>query len=305
MGPYVIRRLLQTVPTIIGITIITFLVMRVGGDPASVVLGETATREAVAAYRAEHGYDRPVIVQYLTYMADALTGDLGTSVRYGVPVAELLLARLPATLELGLIAVVLTVFIAIPIGVLAALRPSGPLDVMARSLALLGQAVPGFFLGIVLILVFAVTLGWLPTGGRGTAAHVVLPAATLAAFMIALVVRFTRSSMRDVLRQDFVRTARAKGVSEFAIVRKHVTRNALIPIITVIGLQAAAVFSGALVTETVFSWPGVGRLMVQAVYSRDLPLVQATVMFGTLAVVAVNLVVDIAYGLIDPRVRYE
>ena len=304
MGRYFVQRLLQTVPTILGITVITFLVLRLSGDPAFMVLGETATPEAVATYRSQHGLDRPLHLQYLQFMGGVVTGDLGSSLRYQEPVGRLLLSRLPATLELSLAAILFSLLIGIPVGVISAVRPSGAGDFVVRGLALMGQAIPGFFLGIVLIMLFSVQLHWFPTGGRGGFQHLVLPTVTLGAFMVALIVRFTRSSMRDVLRQDYIRTARAKGLFQRRVVLRHAFKNALIPVITITGLQTAAVFSGAIVTETVFSWPGLGRFLVQAVYGRDFPVVQATVLLITVAVVAINLIVDLVYGLVDPRIQY-
>jgi ABC-type dipeptide/oligopeptide/nickel transport system permease component len=304
MGAYALRRIAEAVPTLLGITIVTFLFMRVGGDPATLVLGETATREAVASYRQEHGLDRPIVEQYIKYMTGVVRGDLGTSVRYQAPVSRILIDRLPATAELGLVAVALAVVIGIPLGILTGVRSLGAFGALLRSVPLLAQAVPGFFLGLVLIMLFSVRLQWLPTGGRGSVAHLVLPALTLAALMVALIMRMTRSSLRDVLRQDYVRTARAKGLGQVSVIFRHALRNALIPVVTVVGLQAAALFSGAVVTETVFAWPGVGRLLVQSVYSRDLPMVQAIVLFGTASVVSMNLAIDLAYALIDPRTRY-
>ncbi len=304
MGRYLVKRLLQAIPTLLGITVITFLVLRLSGDPAYMVLGETATREAIATYRAQHGLDKPLHLQYLQFMRGALTGDFGNSLRYQEPVGRLLLSRLPATVELSLAAILFSLLVGVPVGLLSATRPASAEDFVIRALALLGQAIPGFFLGIVLIMLFSVHLHWFPTGGRGGFQHLVLPTVTLGAFMVALIARFTRSSLRDVLGQDYIRTARAKGLYRRRVILRHAFKNALIPVVTITGLQTAAVFSGAIVTETVFSWPGLGRFMVQAVYGRDFPVVQATVILITGVVVLINLIVDLIYGFVDPRIQY-
>ena len=284
---------------------ITFAVLRLTGSPATMVLGEMATPEAIAAYRAEHGLDAPLHIQYLRFMRSALVGDFGLSVRYREPVGKLLLERLPATLQLSGAALILSLVVGIPIGIFSAVRRSGFVDFLVRITVLLGQAIPGFYLGILMIMLFAVRLGWFPTGGRGGLKHLVLPSIALGTYLVVLIVRFTRSSMLEVLHQDYIRTARGKGLPQHSVVLRHALRNAMIPLVTVIGLQTATIFSGAIVTETVFSWPGLGRFTVQAVLGRDFPIVQTVVLFVTVMVVFINLVVDIIYGLLDPRIRYE
>lgn len=305
MAQYILRRLLQVIPTIIGISIITFAVLRLTGDPAVMVLGDKATPEALAAYRAEHGLDAPPHIQYLRYMHRALVGDFGVSLRYREPVGKLLLDRLPATLQLGAAAMVLSLVLGTPIGIFSAVRRSGFLDLLIRIMVLIGRAIPGFYLGILLIMLFAVQLGWFPAGGRGGLRHLVLPSIALGTYLVALIVRFTRSSMLDVLRQDYIRTAKAKGLPYSAVILRHALKNAMIPLVTVIGLQTAAILGGAIVTETVFSWPGLGRFTVQAIYARDFPVVQAVVLFVAILVVFINLVVDIIYAFLDPRIHYE
>lgn len=305
MGAYLLRRLLQTIPTLLGVSLIAFLVLRLTGDPAIMVLGEMATEEALATYRAEHGLDAPLHIQYLRYMGDVFTGDFGVSLRYREPVARLLLQRLPATLQLGAAALLFSLVLGIPIGIFSAIRRSGGVDLAVRSLVLLGQAVPGFYLGILLIILFGVRLRWFPTGGRGTPQHLILPTIALGTYLVALVVRFTRSTMLDVLRQDYIRTATAKGLPQRVVVLRHAMKNAMIPLVTVIGLQTAVVFSGAIVTETVFSWPGLGRLVVQAIYARDFPIVQTAILLVATLVIFVNLAIDMIYALLDPRIRYE
>lgn len=305
MTRYIVRRLLYLIPTMIGLSIISFAVMRLTGDPAVMVLGDSATREVLEAYRVEHGLDAPLHIQYLRYMGGVLVGDFGESLRYRLPVGKLLMMRLPATLELGGSALALSLVVGIPIGVLSAVRRSGFVDYFLRGIVLLAQAVPGFYLGILLILVFAVKLGWLPTGGRDGLRNLVLPTIALGTYLVALIVRFTRSAMLDVLHEDYVRTAQAKGLRPRRVIFGHAFKNAMIPLVTVIGLQTAVLMGGAVVTETVFAWPGLGRFTVDAIYARDFPVVQTVVLFIAVLVVLINLVVDIVYGFVDPRVRHE
>jgi peptide/nickel transport system permease protein len=301
---YILRRIVQLIPTFIGVTLVTFVVLRMTGDPAMMVLGEMASQEALAAYRAQFGLDQPIHVQYIRFMGDALRGDFGTSLRYSEPVGRLILDRLPATLQLGAASILFAVILGIPIGIFSAIRRSGVLDFVVRSVVLLGQAVPGFYLGILLIIIFAVQLRWFPTGGRGGLEHLVLPTIALGTSLMALIVRFARSAMLDVLRNDYIRTARAKGLHPATVVTRHALKNAMIPLVTVIGLQVAVVFSGAIVTETVFSWPGLGRMIVQAIYARDFPVVQTAVLFVAAVVIGINLIVDIIYAFLDPKIRY-
>jgi peptide/nickel transport system permease protein len=258
MGTYILRRVVQVIPTFIGISLITFFVLRLTGDPATMVLGEMATEEALQEYRARFGLDDPLHVQYLRYIGGLMTGDMGVSLRYSEPVGRLLLERLPATLQLGASALLFAIAIGIPVGIFSALSPNKVLDFLIRTIVLLGQAIPGFYLGILLIMLFSVKLGWLPTGGRGDFRHLILPTITLGTALAALIVRFTRSAMLDVMRNDYIRTANAKGLQRQTVVLRHALRNAMIPLVTIIGLQTAAIFSGAIVTETVFSWPGGG-----------------------------------------------
>ncbi len=303
MGAYILRRLILAIPTLIGVSLIAFVLVRVSGDPARFVLGDTANEAALQSFRDEHGLDEPLVMQFLQYNADLLRGDLGTSIRYEVPVSTLIEERIGATLELGLAAYLISIVIGTAGGILAALRSGGNLDRSIRGTAFLAQSVPSFYLGLILILFVSVRLGWLPTGGRGGIRHLILPTLTLSSVFIATIIRFTRSSILDVLGQDYVRTARAKGLSHSTVVMRHVLRNALIPLLTVLALQSAVVFSGAIVTETVFSWPGMGRLVVSSIQTRDYPVVQGTVVVITTFVILLNILVDIAYGQIDPRVK--
>lgn len=305
MTRYVIGRLIQAIPTLIGVSIIAFIAMRALGDPAILVLGEAATPEAIAQYRHEQGLDQPLHVQYINFVGKALGGDLGYSYRYRSPVFPLLMERLPATLTLGLSALSLAILIGVPAGTFAALRRGRRSDAIIRAFALVGQAIPGFFLGLLLIIIFAVQLRWLPTGGSGDWKHLVMPAVSLGVMLMAIIVRFTRSSLLDALRQYYLRTARSKGLAERIVITRHAFRNVLIPLVTVIALQTSVIFSGAVVTETIFGWPGVGRLAVEAVQGRDFPLIQAIVLFISGSVVLVNLCVDISYAFLDPRVRFQ
>lgn len=305
MGRYIARRLLQVIPVLLGITLIAFVLVRLTGDPAAILLPPDTPKEAVAEFQREFGLDQPVPIQYVRFLAKAAQGDFGKSIRYREPVLKLFMERLPATMELAIASMTLAIVIGVPVGVLSAVRRDTWIDHSARVFALFGQAIPSFYLGLMLIIIVAVQLRLLPTGGRGTWQQLILPSITLATFLIALLARFTRGAVLDVLRQDYVRTGRAKGLSEPLLLWRHVMKNAMIPIITVIGLQVAAVFSGAVVTETVFAWPGVGRFMVQAISTRDFPIVQATVMIIALIFVIVNLLVDLAYAWLDPRIRYK
>ncbi len=300
---FLLRRVPQLVVVLFGVSIVTFGMVRLTGDPVTVLLGETATQEAIAQIRSELALDRPVHVQYARFIRNALRGDFGESLRYRQPALTLFVERLPATLELAGAALLLALIIGLPIGITAALRPQSAFDGLVRGLALTGQAIPGFYLGLVAIIVFGAQLRLLPTGGRGSLAHLILPAFTLAAYQAAIVARFARGAMLEVLGEDYIRTARAKGLRRFRVIVQHGLRNALIPVVTIIALQVGTLLSGAVVTETVFSWPGVGRLAVQAIYARDFPIVQVTVMVTAALFVAINLLTDLLYVLLDPRVR--
>lgn len=295
---------MQTIPTLIGISIIAFIAMDIIGDPAHLILGEQATEEAIQQYRVENGLDRPVYIQYFRFLGDMFMGDFGTSLRYHLPVSTLIMERMPSTMLLGTTALLLAIVFGCGLGMISALRAGRPGDDLIRGLALAGQAIPGFYLGMILVLVFSLRLGWFPTGGTGGIRHLVLPSITLASYLVALLFRFTRTSLMDVLNQDYVRTARAKGLTNAAAIRRHALRNALIPIVTVIGLQTSVIFGGAVVTETIFSWPGLGRLIVESLQARDYPVLRAGLLFIATTVIMINLLVDLAYGLIDPRVKH-
>jgi peptide/nickel transport system permease protein len=299
---HLLARLLRLILVWIGITLATFCLLRLSGDPARLVLGELASTDALREFRHLHGLDRPLPEQYMAFVAGVLAGDFGRSLRFEQPILPIILERLPATLELALGSLALSFAVGVPLGVAAALRRDRPVDYVARGLVLLGQGVPNFLLAILMILLFGVGLHWLPTGGRGTWSHLVLPATVLSLLLLPLTVRVTRATMLDVISQDYVRTARSKGLREGTVLGRHALRNAALPILTILGVQTASLLGGSIVTETIFSWPGVGRLIVSAIFARDFPLVQAAVLVVATAVVAVNFVVDSLYGVLDPRI---
>jgi peptide/nickel transport system permease protein len=305
MLQYVARRLLLTLPVLVGILLISFMLTHLSGDPTDLILTPDTPEAARDAFREKHGLDQPIWIQFYRFAMNAIQGDLGQSLRFNEPATKLVVDRLGATAELAVAAMAIAILIGIPAGVIAAYRRNTPSDLAVRAVTLLGQAVPSFYLGIVSIIVFAVWLRWLPTGGRGSWTHLLLPATTLALNLVALIARTTRSCMLDVLNQDYIRTARAKGLAEGWVVWVHALRNAFIPVLTVIGLQVGLLMGGVVVTETVFSWPGVGRLAVQAIYARDFPVVQAVVLFFALIFVIVNLIVDLLYAALDPRIGYK
>lgn len=302
---YVIKRVLLTLPVLVGVLLISFMLTHLSGDPTDLILAPDVPETARQAFREKHGLDKPIWVQFFNFCVHAIQGDFGNSLRFSNPAISLVTERLGATTELAVAALVLAIAIGIPAGVVAAYWRNTPADLTVRAITLLGQAMPSFYLGILSIIVFAVWLRWVPTGGRGTWAQLILPAATLSLNIVALIARVTRSCMLDVLGQDYIRTARAKGLGENVVVWLHALRNAFIPVLTVIGLQVGLLMGGVIVTETVFSWPGVGRLAVQAIYARDFPVVQAVVLLFALIFVIVNLVVDLLYAALDPRIGYK
>ena len=280
-----------------------FIVLRLSGDPARAMLGPDASPEAIQAFRARHGLDEPIPIQYIDYIANVLRGDFGDSLNGGRPALELFQSRVGATLELGFAAVVIALVIGIPAGILAALTRGSVWDRLAMGAAFVGQSAPNFFVGILLILLFSLQIKALPSSGRGDFSQLVMPAFTLATGLLATLARMSRSSLLEVIGNDYVRTARAKGLSNRAVIVSHTLRNAAIPVVTLLGLWASALIGGAAITETVFAWPGVGRLAVAAVADRDYPVIQLVVIVVAASVVVVNLLVDIAYGLLDPRIR--
>jgi peptide/nickel transport system permease protein len=301
--PYLGRRLIQVIPTLLGVTLVVFLLVRVSGDPTQLLLPETATPEDRVLFRQQHGLDQPLPVQYLRYLVNLARGDLGRSLVDGQSALAVVLERLPATVELTLAALLIAVGVGIPVGVLSAVRRGSLLDRVAMLGALTGQSMATFWVGILLILAFAVQLRWLPVSGREGIRHLVLPALTLSLYMMPLLARMTRSSMLEVWGQDFVRTARAKGLREGAVILRHSLRAALIPVVTVLGLQFGGALAGAIVTESVFAWPGVGTFVLDAIYKRDYPVVQAAVLVVATVYLLTNLAVDLLYVVLDPRIR--
>ncbi|WP_025322613.1 nickel ABC transporter permease [Deferrisoma camini] len=298
------RRLVTLVPTVLGVVTLVFLLVHlVPGDPVDVMLGETANPADKAALRAELGLDRPLAEQYLGYLAGVARGDLGRSILYRRPVAELLAARIPATLELSAAALAVALILAVPLGVAAARRKDTAVDRGSLVASLLGVSIPNFWLGPLLVLAFSVHLRWFPVSGRAGWASLVLPAVTLGTALAAMLTRMLRSSLVEVLGAEYLTAARARGVGEGRVLWVHALRNALLPVITVLGLQMGSLLSGAVVTEAVFSWPGLGTLLLQAIHGRDYPLVQGCVLVISLGYVGVNLLADWAYRWADPRVR--
>lgn len=299
-----IRRLLWAIPVVLGVlTLVFFLIHLIPGDPIDLMLGEQAAQADREALRKALHLDDPIPAQYGRFLSGMLRGDLGRSLRTGRPVSEMIAARYPATLQLAFSALLISLLIAVPIGIYAAVRPNTPADSGALFLSLLGVSIPNFWLGPLLILLFSIKLDWLPVSGRGGPAAVILPALTLGIGMSALLIRMTRSSLLEVVRKDYVLAARAKGLPERAVILKHAFPNALIPLFTVVGLQFGALLTGSIITETIFSWPGLGRLTLQAIQSRDYPLVQGCILAISLTYLFANLLVDLLYAAADPRVR--
>ena len=306
MARFLLRRVVLTVPVLLGVATLVFsLIHLVPGDPVQAMLGESASPQDIMELRARLGLNRPLPVQYGAFLRGLAAGNLGTSLRTNQPVAKAIAERLPATFELAFAAMAVAVVFAIPLGIIAAARAGTGIDRMATTLALLGISVPNFWLGPLLAIVFSVTLGWLPVSGRGTPAHLVLPAVTLGAPLAAVLARMTRASVLEELRELYVLAARARGMSRARAILKHAFRNSLIPIVTVLGLQFGAVLTGAVITETIFAWPGVGRLLIQSISFRDYPLVQGCILLIAITYVSMNLVTDVVYGFLDPRIRYE
>ena len=306
MHRYLIRRLLLTIPVLLGVATLVFsLIHFIPGDPAQAMLGEGAAPEDVAQLRERLGLDRPLVVQYGSFLMGLTRGDLGRSLRNDQPVLQQILERMPATAELAFASMAVAVLIALPLGIIAAVWRGTAIDYSAMTLSLVGISVPNFWLGPLLAIVFAVELGWLPVGGRGTLSHLVLPAVTLGAALAAILARMTRASLLEELREPYVLAARAKGVSRSRAVLHHALRNSLIPIVTILGLQFGVVLTGAVITETIFAWPGIGRLLIQSISFRDYPTVQGCVLLIAVTYVGVNLITDLTYGFLDPRIRVD
>ena len=303
---YLIRRILLTIPVLLGVATLVFaLIHLVPGDPAQAMLGDSASATDVADLRSRLGLDRPLLEQYARFMSGLVQGDLGTSFRTSQPVLIAIAERVPATVELALASMLVAVLVAMPLGIIAAVRRGTPVDYMAMTIALFGISIPNFWLGPMLAIVFAVQLGWLPVSGRGGWESLVLPAISLGAALAAILARMTRASLLEELRELYVRAAQARGVSRARAVLAHALRNSLIPLVTILGLQFGAVLTGAVITETIFAWPGVGRLLIQSISFRDYPLVQGCILLIAVTYVTVNLITDLVYGVLDPRIRYD
>jgi len=304
MSRFLVRRILQSFLVVFGVTVVSYGLIFLTGDPTTVLVPQSQfmTAEEIAEVRHKLGFDRPWMVQYLDYMTDVLHGDLGRSYYHRSPNSKLIAEYMPATIELGM-AAWLFGLLGLPIGMLAASHRGRLIDSISMLIALVGQAMPIFWQGLLLMLVFAVRLKWLPVSGRGNIAHLILPAVTLGSWPMASNARVMRTSILEVLGQDYIRTARSKGLSGASVLFKHALKNAMIPVITMIGLQVGSLLGGAVITETIFAWPGVGRLFIQAVFTQDIPLVQASVIMASLLYVLINLMVDLSYGWLDPRIR--
>ena len=327
MSRYIIRRLIQLIPLLIGISILGFLLVHLSpGDPIRMLLGEDATTEDVARLNAVYGFDQPLHIQYFRWLSNALRGNLGVSIRQGIPVTTLIFERLGATLELAIVSVIIAILLGIPLGIIAAVKRGSIWDYLSMIVALVGVSTPGFWLGLILLSHVALKVDFLPMFGRDGSIfgglwvlftqfridelltglrYVLLPAFSIGTGMMAIITRLTRSSLLEVLGKDYIRTARAKGLSNQIVILKHALRNALLPVITIIGIQFGAMLGGAVVTETVFAWPGVGRLVINAISQRDFPIIQGGVLMMAVIFTLVNLAVDLSYALVNPRIRYD
>jgi ABC-type dipeptide/oligopeptide/nickel transport system permease component len=300
---YALRRLALSLVAMAGVVTIVFLLLHASGDPATLLVTQDATQQDIERIRQAYGLDQPLAVQYARFVARVVRGDLGFSYRQGLPVTELIAERLPATFELALAAIAVAVLLGVPAGLVAAAWRGRALDTAAMTVALLGTSMPSFWLGLLLIIVFGVQLGWLPVSGYGGLRHLLMPACVLGGFYAAQISRLTRTGLLEVLAQDYVRTAAAKGLAGRTVVLKHALRNAALPVLTVLGLSFGHMLGGALVVETIFAWPGLGRLTVQSVLGRDFPVVQGAALMGAAVFLAVNLAIDLLYAWVDPRLR--
>jgi peptide/nickel transport system permease protein len=303
MKGYILKRLFHSIFVLVGISLVVFIILHLTGDPAALLMPMDATPEQVAQFRKEMGFTDPIIVQYWRFFKGTLRGDFGQSFRHSQPALDLVMERMPATIQLTAAAMAIALVVAIPVGIISAIRRNSILDHIGMTGALLGQSTPVFWLGIMLILIFSVTIQWFPSSGRGEIQHLVLPAITLGMFTMARTARMMRSSMLEVMGQEYMKTAKAKGLSPGIVILKHALKNAAIPVITIVGMELGTLLGGAVITETIFAWPGVGRLAVQAIYNRDYPVVQAAVFLLASIFVLVNLIVDLMYTYLDPRVK--
>ena len=306
MMKYLLSRILLFLPAFLGaVTLIFFLIHLIPGDPVEVMLGETASPADKEVLRQELGLDQPLLVQYLRFLSGLASGDLGDSLSQQGRVMDLILRRLPATLELTLAAMGIALMIALPLGIVAAIKRQTWMDHTSLLFSLLGLSIPNFWLGPLLIIVFSIELGWFPVSGRGGLGHLILPSITLGTAMAAVLTRITRSSLLEVIQEDYIKTARGKGLSEWSVWLKHALRNSLLSVITIVGLQFGSLLAGAIITETIFTWPGLGRLTIHAIQTRDYPLAQGCIMLISVSYLVVNLATDLLYKFADPRITYE
>ncbi len=305
MQRYIVSSVTQAVLVLAGVLILVFFMVRATGDPARLMLAREAKPEQVEEFREKMGFNRPLIVQFGDFVFKAFTGDFGNSLHYRLPAFDLILERLPATVQLAVVALIMAVVIAIPLGLIGGASPGSPVDAVGRAIGLVGQTVPPFWLALVLIIVFAVNLRWFPTSGRDEWTSVVMPGLVLSLGTMGRLVRLTRSSVLEIMGDDYIRTARSKGLSDSVIFFKHALRNAAIPLITVIGVQFGYMLGGTVIIESVFAWPGLGRLVAESIGRRDFPLVQGIAFFASAVVILLTVLTDILYALVDPRIRYE
>lgn len=302
MAKYISKRLLQAIFVLLGVSLVAFIILHLSGDPLSLLISSGATPEQEAAIRTKMGLDDPLYIQYFRFLAQILHGDFGESLYYKQSTLSLIMNRLPATIQLTFAGILVATVIGIPLGIIAATKKGSVMDSVVRIIAICGQAIPSFWLGLMMILIFSVKLKWLPTSGRGTFAQIIMPAITVGLFSMASVCRLTRSTMIETLKTDYIRTAKAKGLHKARIIVIHALRNSLLPVVTTIGMEIGHLLGGTLLTETIFSWPGIGSLAVQAITNRDYPLVQTAVLITAFMFVIVNLIVDLLYAVIDPRI---
>jgi ABC-type dipeptide/oligopeptide/nickel transport system permease component len=304
MRRYIVSSLIQSLAVLVAVLILVFFMVRITGDPAALMMSKEATSEQIEAFRHEMGFDRPLIVQFFDYVSKVVRGDFGDSLHYGVPALPLILDRLPATIELATVALLMAVSVGVPLGLIGGSSPGGKWDFVARSVGLFGQATPSYWLALMLIIVFAVQLGWFPTFGRSDIKSVVLPAFALSIGTMGSLVRLTRSAVLEVRHEDYVRTAYSKGLSAQMVYLKHVLQNVAIPLVSVIGIQFGYMLGGSIYIETIFAWPGMGQVVAESVSDRDFPLVQSIALFTSIVIVVLNFLTDLAYGWFDPRIRY-
>ncbi|MDB5532419.1 MAG: binding-protein-dependent transport system inner rane component [Hyphomicrobiales bacterium] len=300
---YVATRFVYALAVVFGVSIAVFFLIRIGGDPSALFLAPEASLEEIVRFRHQMGFDRPIFLQYIDFLSRAVRGDFGLSLRYDQPAMQLVLERMPATLALSAVALSISLLVSVPLAIVAASYRGSIVDRIGLLISLVGQSFPTFWLAIMLILIFSEKLHWLPPSGGGSWQNLIMPALALAAYSTAIITRLLRSSMIEVLQSDYIRTARGKGVSDAGIVLKHALRNAAIPTLTVVGLQVGALLGGAVITEEIFAYPGIGRLAIQAIDNRDFTVVQAFVFLTAVLIVGINLTVDLCYGLLDPRLR--